>query len=153
MRLRKATRSDLPFILELFVNTVGTVCSHDYSENQIKIWTSVSDNKKEWENKIDQTYFIIAETENKIVGFGSLDPADNIDLLYIHHKYHRCGIGQAILNELEKESKKKNTCELFTNASITSYSFFKNQGFRELQEQRRILHGEEFINYKMSKVI
>ena len=139
--------------MDLFVHTVRLVCLGDYDSEQINCWVSATNDKEKWLSKIENSFFIVAEADNRITGFASLESFDYIDLLYVHHNYLLQGIGHALFIKLEQESLKNNITKIYTDASITSVNFFKKQGFNGISKQIKTFHNTEFINYKMSKTI
>ena len=103
---RPAKLGDLGEIQKMFVDTILTICKDDYSPEQIKVWTSSIKNTQRWTDKLSTQYFLIAEFDNKIVGYGSLEDNDYLDLLYIHKDYQRQGIADKLYSEIEKEAIK-----------------------------------------------
>ena len=69
MRLSKL--NDLPEMQKMFVDTISTICIDDYTPEQIKVWTSSIENIQRWIDKLTSQYFLIAELDNKIVGYAS----------------------------------------------------------------------------------
>ncbi len=58
---------------KLFVDTISTICKDDYSPEQIKVWSSSIENNQRWIDKLTSQYFLIADLDNKIVGYASLE--------------------------------------------------------------------------------
>ena len=87
MDIRKARRNDIDGIIELFKNTVINVCKADYGNEQINVWAAAAENKQKWIDRIDRQYFLVAEQDNKIIGFGSIENGDYLDVMYIHKDY------------------------------------------------------------------
>ena len=151
MIIRPATVSDLDEILELFYNTITNICKADYGDEQIKVWTSSANNKQKWINRINTQYFLVAEISNKMVGFGSIDNGNFIDLLYVHKDCQKQGIAYQLLHELEKESDKQGKKLISSDVSITAKPFFEKQGYRAVNQQKNMIDGVEIVNYKMIK--
>ena len=149
--LRKAEATDVDILRELFSNCVMTVCVNDYSNEQLKVWISAADNRDIWSDKIRFQFFQVAEREGTIVGFGSLEGHDIIDLLYVHPEFQRIGIANGILGALLSRSKKEHVSLIKADVSKTARPFFESHGFRVRQEQAVTSHGISVINYKMEK--
>jgi len=150
--IRPAKLSDLAAIQELFVETIETVCRHDYSPEQIAVWTSSVENTKRWTDKLMKQYFIIAEIDHKIVGFASLENNEYFDFMYVHKDYQRQGIADDLYSEiLARAIKKQSTTVLTSDVSITARPFFEKKGFKIIAEQKNDIKGVEVMNYKMTK--
>lgn len=151
MHIRKATPNDLDAITGLFFDTVQQVNSKDYDPEQIDIWAYASLNRKKWLEKINSQYFLVAESEGKILGFGSIEPSGYLDLMYIHKDYQRQGVALVILHELEAESRRNGNFMITTEASITAIPFCIKNGFEHVKKQYHEVDGIRIMNYKMVK--
>lgn len=81
MIIRKGINDDLPEMLQLFTATIDEICKKDYNLQQLEAWKSGAKNKERWMKVMRDQYVLIALTENKIVGFCTLDQGNYIDLL------------------------------------------------------------------------
>ena len=151
MTIRQAKDGDIDAILKLFYDTVTNVCEADYNHEQIKVWASSTNQKQKWLDRIGKQYFIIAEQDDQIVGFGSIEKGEYLDLLYVHTDYIRQGIATRLLMELEKESDKHHKTSISSDVSITAKPFFEKHGFSVIQEQTKLFNNVEITNYKMIK--
>ncbi len=148
---RPAKLDDLGEIQKMFVDTILTICKDDYSPEQIKVWTSSIKNTQRWTDKLSTQYFRIAEFDNKIVGYGSLENNDYLDLLYIHKDYQRQGIADKLYSEIEKEAIKNGATTIHSDVSKTARPFFERKGFKLISPKIIIIQDTEIINYKMTK--
>lgn len=151
--IRLSKLSDLTEMQEMFVDTVSTICKDDYSPEQIRVWTSSIENMQRWTNKLTSQYFLVAELDNKIVGYASLDSNDYFDLLYVHKDYQRRGIADRLYSEIEKEAIKRKATILNSDVSKTARRFFEKKGFKIITPQTNIIKDVEIINYKMTKTL
>jgi putative acetyltransferase len=151
MDIRIATVEDLPFMQTLFVQTVESVNSKDYSEMQIRAWTASSNDSTRWKEKfILSQYCLCATVDGQIVGFASLDH-DYLDLLYVHKDFQGMGTAKTLLVAIIKEAISHGIATLYTDSSITALPFFLHHGFDLIRENRKELKGIELINYSMKK--
>jgi putative acetyltransferase len=148
--VRKAEEHDLDSIRELFKNCVMTVCRNDYSSDQLRVWSSAANNRERWTEKIESQFFLIAEREEMIVGFGSLEGLDTIDLLYVHPDFQRMGIADKLLSALLRKIKENGTNYVKADVSKTARPFFESRGFLVSQEQTVTRGGVSLMNYRMS---
>jgi|SRR6218665_284797 len=153
MRLRIAQMSDLNEMKKLYVETIKFICCKDYNDEQTAVWASTAGNTDRWNNMIKNQLVIIAEKNNKIVGYGTLDNGNYIDFFYIHKDFQGQGIANHILAQIETHAKKTGTIRLSSDVSITARPFFEKKGFQVLKEQKNIRNGVELINFKMEKAL
>lgn len=78
----------------------------------------------------------VAVEEEKIVGLISLREGNHISLLFVDEKYHRRGIGRALLNYAARylyEEKGKIFCTV--NAAPYAVEFYKKIGFHAVKPE------------------
>lgn len=151
--LRIGTVNDLASLQELFAATVKTICIQDYTVEQVEVWSSSIENRQRWSKMIKEQYVIVALKNNTIVGFCTLDKGTYIDLLFVHKDYQGQKIAYHLYKNIENESKRRKTKQLWADVSKTAKPFFEKMGFLVIKEQIVVLQNVEFINYKMSKKI
>jgi putative acetyltransferase len=102
---------------------------------------------------LQNQYFLIAQIENKIIGYSSLDTDCYLDFLYVHKDYQRQGIADELYRQIEIEAIKRGSTTIQADVSITALPFFEKQGFNTLFEQKNSINGVEIINFKMTKAL
>jgi putative acetyltransferase len=153
LEIRVAEARDLASILTLFKDCVLTVCREDYSEEQLTAWVSASENIGRWTGKIDNQFFIVAIYKDTIVGFGSLEGSDTIDLLYVHKSFQRLGVAGELFNVLRTRAEQLGTKTLKAEVSKTARSFFESRGFTNVVHQSKQSNGVMLDNYQMIKAL
>lgn len=148
---RPANINDLDAVQDLFVQTVRSTCKNDYELNQIDAWVSSVENKKRWKSLLSNPYFLIAETEEIIIGFGSLENGDYLDMIYVHKDFLRQGIAQKIFDKLKEQSLILGFEKLTSDVSKTAVPFFVANGFKIIRENNNVRNGVRIINYHMSE--
>lgn len=151
--IRISKPGDLAEMQKLFVDTISAICKNDYSEEQIKAWTSSVENTERWAKKLASQYFLVAELDDKIVGYASLEGDNYLDLLYVHKDHQRKGIAQKLYSEIEKEAIGRKATVLSSDVSETARLFFEKNGFKIIAPQTNIITDVEIINYKMTKLL
>ncbi|WP_310588054.1 GNAT family N-acetyltransferase [Emticicia sp. BO119] len=126
---------------------------HDYTDEQLKVWASGVENVSRWQSRLAQQYVLVAEINNTIAGFCTLDKGTYLDFLYIHKDYQRHGIAYELYNVIESEARQQNQTKLTSDVSKTARPFFETMGFCVLSERTLIKHGVELNNYKMEKTL
>ena len=154
MEIRKATAEDINELSELYYETITTINSKDYNEEQIKAWASTADRTENLLRRINEQHFFVAESDDKkITGFASLDKPGYLDLLYVHKNFQHRGVATLLLQEIFNTANELNISKLQTDASITAKPFFEKHGFKTVQQQTVKIKDVELINYKMEKLI
>lgn len=149
VKLKKGELKDLDEILILFEETIVSTCKNHYNPQQIRIWQLSARDKDRWNSALQNQFFIVAQINERIVGFGSLKNGNYIDFLYVHMDYLRQGIAAKIFDKLENEAKKVDSKKLFANVSKTALPFFEFKGFQIIKENINRINGVEINNYKM----
>ncbi|ESU22750.1 alpha/beta hydrolase fold protein [Flavobacterium enshiense DK69] len=151
LTIRPGTIYDLAELLQLFVDTITTVCTNDYNDQQIKVWTSGAEDEERWFDMLSNQFVLVAEDAEKIIGFCTLDKGNYVDLMYVHKDYQGQGIASRLYSEIEKEAIKIGNKRLTSDVSITARPFFEKVGFKVVTKQIVVRKGIELINFKMSK--
>lgn len=151
MTLREANIDDRDRIRDLFLDTITSVNTKDYNKDQIRIWSSGYNDLKQWNKKLKEQFFLIAEIDGDIAGFASLAIDGYLDFLYVHKDHQRKGVATTLLKGLEEKADQEGLKLIASDVSITARPFFEQHGFKVTQEQRRKYEGVEILNYKMVK--
>ena len=153
MDIRQATAADLLAITQLFYDTVTVINQVDYTPEQIAAWRAGASNSEGWETRIQQQYFLVAEEQDTILGFGSLTPDGCIDLLYVHKDYQGRGIAARLLTTLENQARSRGLSLLYAYVSLTARPFFEHHRYRVVRRQTVEVRGAKMDNYQMEKRI
>lgn len=153
LRIEEATIADFPIIKELFYETITTVCTDDYSPEQIQLWSSSIKDEERWKEKIRTQYFIKVLSNDVVVGMGSLENGNYIDVIYVHKDHQRKGIAQFLLNHLIQTAKENNYGSIHSDVSFTAWPFFEKNGFQKSKMNRIIKDGVEINNYKVGRAL
>ena len=151
MQIRLFEPEDTKQIAWLFHNTVRKINIKDYSKRQVIAWSPEDIYFRDWQAVCSSRYTYVAEENNKIIGFGELEPNGHIDCFYVHYRHQGQGVGGKIYQALETKARELNLTRLFAEASITAKAFFVSQGFSVIKQQQVICRQEKFINYLMEK--
>lgn len=150
MKIRKYQSSDCREMAELFYNTVHTVNSADYTEEQLNAWATGKVDLEKWDASFQEHDTLIAVEGSRIIGFADMDSNGYLDRLYVHKDFQGKGVASALCDRLEQ----KNTGTGFvTHASITARPFFEKRGYKVVKEQQVERQGVMLTNYVMEKCI
>lgn len=148
MRIRSYQSSDIKEMAELFYNTVHTVNAEDYTGEQLDAWADGNPDLVKWDQSFQAHQTLIAEEDDRIVGFADIDRTGYLDRLYVHREYQGQGIA-TLLCDLLEELTEGNV--ITVHASITANPFFERRGYRTVKRQQVERRGILLTNYIMEK--
>lgn len=154
MKIRKFQISDIEEILTLFYQTVHSVNTKDYTQQQVNAWASENDRTfrfESWKQSMNSNDCYVAWIGDKIVGFSDMTPKGYLDRLFVHKDFQGQGIASALLNHIENEARQSGLTEIYTDSSITAKPFFENQGYQLIQAQKVERNGVGLTNFRMLK--
>ena len=134
--------------VKLMDRTIRTVCSSDYSAEEIKEWSPVG-REEALLDKLSSTFCIMALSGDKLVGFGNTFGSE-IDCLYVSSEHQREGIGSMLLERLEDHAFRcGNTIHVY--ASLTAEGFFLSHGYHTVRRNIVERNGVKIPNWYMEK--
>lgn len=152
MIIRKYKPSDCSQMARLFYDTVHSVNSKDYCEEQLFAWANGTVDLMAWNNLFVEHYTLVAEI-GTIVGFGDIDKCGYLDKLYVHKDFQGKGIATAIVNQLEQFAITNGINKISTYSSITAKPFFEKLGYTTIKQNIVIRKNIKLINYLMEKTM
>ena len=142
MLIRKATLKDLQRIQELN-NELFELELENFDKYLIKDWPLSNEGKQYFENAIKESFVIVAEKDDKIVGYllgeESNIPYYNFKIaelcnMCVDSNYRKQGIGNALYKEFEKSFNEQGITHFIVTASFkneNAKAFYKKMGFEE----------------------
>ena len=142
MLIRKATLEDLPRIQELN-NELFELEIANFDKYLIKNWPLSKEGKEYFENAIRESFVVVAEIENQVVGYLLGEESDipyyNFKIaelcnMCIDSNYRKQGIGNALYKEFERFYNEHGITHFIVTASFKNESakaFYKKMGFEE----------------------
>ena len=141
---------DAQDLANIYYHTIHNINSKDYSEEQINAWApSSSLEKTGWKKKWEKIVPIVAQIDNKVVGFVEFEPNGHIDCFYVHHEYQRCGVGSSLMKEVLNRVNTLGLKQVFSEVSITAKPFFESKGFKVVKQQNMSIRGGKLTNFVM----
>jgi putative acetyltransferase len=153
VKLRNATVEDADPIRNLFRETIMSVNTKDYNEEQVAIWAKGSEDRNAWESKITGQNFIVAESDKGIVGFASVTEEGYIDFMFTHKDHQSKGIASNMLLKLEEFAIAAKLDRVWAEVSITARPFFLRKGFEITERFFREVSGVTFDDCVMTKYL
>ena len=138
LTIRQACSDDAKAISQVIVAAVRESNGQDYPARVIESVMAHFMPERVIE-LLEQRLVFVALLDDKIVGTGALD-GDAVRSLFVAPQQQRKGIGQALMDRIEKAALERGIEALLVPSSLTAESFYARLGYRVLREQ---LHGEE----------
>ena len=152
IKLRQAIKHDVEKITQLFFDTIQNVNIKDYSQEEVDDWSSWKTDIDRWLEKMEQQYFVVAEINNKLVGFSSLAQDGYLDFMFVHKDFQGQGIACALLSKINRKAIEQENDLIYSDVSITAKGFFESKGFVVERQQLKKSKKKELINYRMKKL-
>jgi putative acetyltransferase len=160
IRLEPAQPEDAAVILEIHAAAVRQTAASDYSEAVINSWARLPITRDQIE-RVQQKWIenpelrvIVARRNYDTVGFGMVGKDSELQGLYVHPDFGRCGIGAEILAVLEQAAAALGLLYLRVNASTNAEAFYRKQGFEFIEYGiHRLASGQEMACVKMLKTL
>lgn len=151
INIRAAALEDIPRIIQLYTQTVLTVCVNDYDSRQLAIWASLGSNEVRWQKRIAEQYFLVAEVGEEMVGFASLSAENYLDVFYVSKDFQRMGVANLLFDAMLVRAIRNSGLTITADVSKTAKPFFEKKGFVASREQENWIDGVLIINYHMKK--
>ena len=145
MHVREATTDDAEAVRSVHSESITELGPEGYAEPQVAAWArgcESADYSSVIEN--EETEFVVAEDEGTVVAFGSAtlespeeyEPAVEAEVtgVYVHPTVARTGVGSAVLSEIERRVRDRDTHALGLSASLNAVSFYEEHGYERVRE-------------------
>lgn len=159
MIVRQYRSADLPRIIEVFEDTVNTVCCADYTPEQISAWLGGIDYSG-WDKRYGGSLTLVAESEGVVAAFGNMFKGAAVcgrtcggkalgrddgylDMLYTAKEFLRRGAASRICNVLEAAV----VGDIYADVSQTALPFFLKRGYFVVRRQCVYRCGVALHNY------
>lgn len=151
IKIKLAVEGDVRQITQLFFDTIQNINIRDYSQEEVDDWSSWNVDIDKWKEKMQDQYFVLAEINNRIVGFSSLAKDGYLDFMFVHKDNQGQGVASALLSEIERKAMEQNNDLIYSDVSITAKGFFESKGFVVERQQLKKSKQKELINFRMIK--
>jgi putative acetyltransferase len=150
LRIRPATRHDLPALREVYRDAVVSAPRGPYTEEQLRAWARAAQSQQ-LRGILLENFTCVAEIEERIVGLCTVEPDGRIALLYVRGAFSRRGIASDLLSATLERAELPPGTILYAEASEFSLPLFRRFGFVLVETERSLWNGVEFFRYKVRK--
>lgn len=159
--VRTAVASDARRIRDVHLASIEGFGGQSYTEEQVQAWAHDRD-PAEYPIESEDTYFLVAESDTEVIGFGWMQPDageylqtevdGEITAIYVHPAVARSGIGSRIYAELEAQAVRENLTSLGLWASRNAVPFYEAQGYERVADHvHEYRDGVELTLVEMQK--
>lgn len=149
--VRKAEPGDARRIRDVHLASIEGLAGQSYTQKQVAAWAHERD-PEEYPIESDETYFVVAEGQEQVVGFGWMKPeassyfqADvdgELTAIYIHPSVARNGVGSRLYAELEAEAVRENVDSMGLWASRNAVPFYEAKGYEQVTDHVHEYHDD-----------
>lgn len=130
--IRRAIPDDKDFIWSVRTRAIAGIRGNHYSRKELEKWSTVP-MPEQFDETIHTKAFLVAETDDVIVGHGFLDKeTGEIDAKFVDPNSQRRGVGTQLLIALEKIARDSGLASLHLSATLNAVEFYEAAGFTEL---------------------
>jgi putative acetyltransferase len=149
--LRPYLPADAAILADIFRASIEELTGDDYSQEQQEAWASAADDLTAFAEKLKSALTLVATMNGSPVGFIALEGTDKIDMLYVHPAVTGQGVGNLLIDAIEKLAAARGAAKLTVQASDTASGFFQHHGY-VAQTRNTVLRGNEWLaNTTMEK--
>lgn len=124
--LREATSEDALDIAALHVASIRKLGASAYDDHQLKAWAAGTD-PDGYRIGDPVVHVLVAEADDRLVGFGSLDvESQEITAVYVHPEHAGTGVGAELLSHLESRAVAAGLTSLRLLSSLNAVPFYRN---------------------------
>lgn len=135
-------------VVNLFRDTVRTVCCSSYTPSQLEAWAPDDIDPESFSEPLLASYCICALEGNSLLGFGSIFPETGLlDMLYVSSEYQGRGVGKILLKALEAVTDKR----IQVYVSDCAKPFFSHMGYSVVREDIAVRRGISLHRWLMEK--
>lgn len=157
---RAAKSKDAKDMITVQFKAVQSIPKENYAKQVLSAWSPKPNSQRiQWmaafiKNDNVRCY-VATNKKSKVLGIAIYLIAEKcIRSLYVDPKHSGTGIGTRLLNRIERFADRKSVDKLHLKASINSISFYKNMGYKKIEEAKQLLsNGSSMDAVFMEKAI
>ena len=153
MNLRQITIKDQINLKRIYFDSIQSIDEKIYNKEQKLAWSSQAWVNLEFHESITKGKGFIVEDLNKKIGFAIRYPKNKLSLLYVRGNFRGEGIGNMLINAIEKEALNEGIPSIHTEASLLSYKLFLKNNWKEIRKEKIIIQNITFNRYNMFKYL
>ncbi|WP_374305367.1 GNAT family N-acetyltransferase [Methylocella sp.] len=150
--LRPYLPADLPLLYEIRLSAIEELTAEDYDDAQRRAWVEAASDEEELGDKLKRGLSLVALRDGAAVGFVVF--ADGlVDQLYVHPSVARAGVGDALVDAVEKLAGARGLKAVEVDASDTAKPLFDRRGYVAQRRNTVQIDDVWLGNTRMKKVL
>lgn len=137
MHVRPATPEDAQVLPDLHSAAAEAFGPGHYTDEQVDHWAARGERTPEGYPVDDpDAHFTVCVRAGAVAGFGHLAVEEQeVHAVYVHPDHTRCGVGSALLAELEGFARASGVERLDLQSSLNAVGFYERAGYDRLGER------------------
>lgn len=152
-RIRKVELEDMQATQNAHQKSIYTLCTKDYSPEQIQAWGNVKYSEEIWNKTVFHDYALVVEVNGGVEGIchGKIrdDGLGEIVGLYFTGIIAGKGIGREIFQQVLFELRKRGATNFIIFATLTAKGFYEKMGFKVEREFLSSIRGTQIESFEM----
>ncbi|MEL7033484.1 MAG: GNAT family N-acetyltransferase [Pseudomonadota bacterium] len=125
----------------------------EYTREQSRAWAPVPRSGPDWQARLAKQHIIVAERNDEILGFMSIEPGGYIDFAYIRPNAQGSGLFRRLFMEVLNKARSDGESELSTHASLMAQPAFSAMGFEVDFHETVEVDGQSLARAHMTKTL
>ena len=127
---RRATSGDIEEFKKIIVASVLQLCKGHYTSEELKSLLAQYPSRKLYEKWIHERVLVVAEYDDKIVGFAQyFPPNSSIEAVHVLPGYGKRGVGKMLVMALEEIAKHQGANKVILDSSLNAIGFYEKCGY------------------------
>jgi putative acetyltransferase len=124
-----------------------------YTPQQCEAWVPTVRRGAEWSERLAKQHVLLAEYQQRVIGFISLGPGGYVDLAFIVPKFQKTGLFRQLYNGIEEAARVRGEHRLWVHASVMAQPAFSAVGFEIVREQTVEVAAQRLRRFEMQKCL
>ena len=143
--------TDHAIVVDVFKDSINSLCRKLYSKQQIKVWLSLATIDGAMDRALINGNGWVSCLDSEIEAFAIRYPTDRLALLYCRGRSCRQGHAKSLLNRIELDALVSKEKSLKTEASLLSYKLFLSLKWKIIRLGSANINNVSFNHYVMKK--
>ena len=142
---------DAPLLAKLFFDSIRQGAATAYTKEQIEAWAPGVPESTDWAARLDRQRVVVAEDDDGMAGFMTLDNSGYIDLAFVRPDRIGSGVGSLLYNHIEQAASAGGMSQLTSQASELARLMFERNGWAVVRTRQIERRGVTLVNHCMEK--
>ena len=155
--IRKGKIEDKQQVNLAHKRSIREVCSKDYNEEQVRIWSDVTYDQEIWNRSIQNDIYYVLEKDGTIEGFihGRVHPDNTGEImgLYFTPEVIGLGYGRKVFDLVMNDIKSSSPSRVIISGTKTARPFYEAMGFTVVEIKQSNIRGTMIETNEMELLI